>query len=81
MSVVYLYTTAGCHLCEKARVEIWPVLAELQWQLQEIDIADSDDLIERYGIRIPVVALSPLGPELGWPFTTDQLRDFCRQAP
>ena len=60
-----LYHTSGCHLCEKARDLLWPLLSS-GLQLTEIDIGDSDSLIERYGIRIPVVVYQ--GQELGWPF-------------
>lgn len=77
-----LYTTVGCHLCEQARDLLWPHLSVTGWQLQEVDIADSDVLIERYGVRIPVIARS-LGNrevELGWPFTAEQLREFLDET-
>lgn len=79
-----LYTTAGCHLCDQAEALIWPQLASGQWQLQSVDIAQSDELIERYGVRIPVVAKmaeddpSKVEAELGWPFDAHQLAQFLR---
>jgi glutaredoxin len=67
-----LYHTSGCHLCEKAKDLLWPFLSSHQISLVEIDIAESDLLIESYGIRIPVVA-SPSGAELDWPFDQNQI--------
>lgn len=73
-----LYTTAGCHLCEQAKAMVWPELNRLGWQLQEVDIADSNELIDRYGVRIPVVALIGSSGELGWPFDQQQFARFVR---
>jgi hypothetical protein len=67
-----LYTTAGCHLCaeaEKMLAALLPVDA-----VERIDVAESDDLIARYGERIPV--LEQDGRELGWPFSLLDLRAF-----
>jgi hypothetical protein len=68
-----LYTTSGCHLCEKAKTALWPVLSLYELRLREVDIAESDALIERYGMRIPVVALADRPGELDWPFTSEQV--------
>jgi hypothetical protein len=38
----------------------------------EVNIQESEDLKQRYGTRIPVVAL-PDGREKGWPFTAAQI--------
>lgn len=79
-----LYTTAGCHLCEQAEALIWPHLSSDEWRLQAVDIAQSDELIERYGVRIPVVAKmadddpARVVSELGWPFDSDQFAQFLR---
>lgn len=76
MQTIYLYSTAGCHLCELARDIVSPLLDTNVIQLEQIDIADSDELIERYGVRIPVLK-SPLhDDELGWPFDTEQTIRF-----
>jgi hypothetical protein len=75
MSAIRLYTTAACHLCDKAKAIIWPVLEKYELSLEEIDIAETDFLIDRYGTRIPVVAYASVDEELGWPFTEAQL---CR---
>ncbi|MDG2500899.1 MAG: glutaredoxin family protein [Porticoccaceae bacterium] len=67
-----LYTGDGCHLCEQAKSLLYPLLTAKGWQLTEVNIQDNDSLKERYGVRIPVVALSD-GREKGWPFTAAQI--------
>lgn len=73
---IYLYSTVGCHLCEQAKVILWPLIAQYQFQLLEIDIATSDELIEQYGIRIPVLAADNRLDELNWPFKAEDVNDF-----
>lgn len=76
MSHLILYTTAGCHLCELAKELLWPILHQQGLRLQEIDIAESDEMIDRYGIRIPVLVSTSGGEELGWPFDEKQIGKF-----
>ncbi len=66
---VVLYTTAGCHLCEQAL----QLLEANQLQISLVEIADDDQLFERYGLRIPVAATGA-GEELDWPFDQQQLQ-------
>lgn len=70
---IILYSTLGCHLCELAKDELWPLTASYFIELTEIDIADSDDLIERYGFKIPVMVFEKSNLELNWPFSMDQI--------
>ncbi len=77
--VLILYTTLGCHLCEQAKDELWPVLEHVGWRLEEVDIADSDALIARYGTRIPVVARADSGSELGWPFGASEVAGLVQE--
>ncbi len=76
MSVLLLYSTAGCHLCELAKDVIYPLLDEFDLQLAEQDIAEADELIEAYGVRIPVLLLSGGTQDLAWPFDTQQARQY-----
>ncbi len=73
-----LLTTAACHLCEHAQalVDAYPGALELR----RFDIACDDDMIERYGLRIPVLR-ADTGEELDWPFNLEQLNDFIRALP
>ncbi|WP_226661938.1 glutaredoxin family protein [Microbulbifer aggregans] len=68
-----LYTTLGCTLCEKAKIEIWPVLEKLGLTLTSVDIADDERLSELFGWSIPVVGLGDTGDVLCWPFTAPEL--------
>ena len=43
-----------------------------------VDIAQSEELVERYGTRIPVLRRNDTGAELDWPFTRDQLLTFLQ---
>jgi len=75
-----LYSTPACHLCETAHALISPYLDQLQIDIEEVDISESDLLIERYGIRIPVLKFADredAGEELGWPFSTDEFLAFA----
>jgi len=74
---VILYTTAGCHLCEQAKSLFWPCAEQLHLRLQEVDIAESEDLVERYGVKIPVIATQQ-GAEIAWPFDQPQLLSFLK---
>lgn len=80
MARLLLYTSVGCHLCEQAEAVIEPWLQPYGLQLAAVEIADSDELVERYGIRIPVVRLEGVERDLGWPFDTAALRRYLDDA-
>ena len=71
-----LYSTSACHLCEQAAamVQAWRDHG-LAPQVVEVDIADDDELFERYGVRIPVLRRDD-GAEMGWPFSIEELGRF-----
>lgn len=74
---IKFFTTLGCHLCEEAL----SMLKNLELNdsiVEEIDISDSDQLMERYGIRIPVFAIKD--HELDWPFSVDELKHFIQST-
>lgn len=76
MSVV-LYTTVGCHLCEQARELVSTVAPDITLTLVDVaedDVAEDDELLARYGERIPV--LMKEGRELGWPFGLLDVQQF-----
>lgn len=73
---IYLYSTLGCHLCEQAKVILWPLLLKYQFRLLEVDISSSDEMIEQYGTRIPVLGTGENVAELNWPFTSEQVDSF-----
>lgn len=76
--IIYLYTTMGCHLCEQAH----SLLLEHQQtsgaslEIIPVEISDSEELMEKYGIRIPVLKFASNDLELGWPFNPIELANF-----
>lgn len=54
---VTLYTRAGCHLCEEAKVAMASLLREFGATLREVDIDRDPLLLERYSNDIPVIFL------------------------
>lgn len=73
---IILYGTVACHLCEQAKEILWPLVERFSLRLEEVDIAESDELLERYGLRIPVVKLSTVKQTLDWPFDAAQLEAY-----
>ena len=77
---LYLYSTPACHLCETALAVVRPFIAPLNITLEEIDISDSDELVDTYGTRIPVFRFSDQNRELDWPFTAEEFAGFAATA-
>ncbi len=59
-----LYGSRFCHLCDQAK----EVLKSAGILAVHIDISDDDVLVEKYGMRIPVLRRMDHDTELGWPF-------------
>lgn len=72
------YTTLGCHLCDEAEQLLVSVAAqrELVLAVEAVEIASSSALVDRYGLRIPVLHRVFDGEELGWPFDAERLFVF-----
>lgn len=71
-----LYTTLGCHLCEEARQMLEYLAQQGEVGFRAEEIAESEQLVEEYGIRIPVIRRAD-GAELGWPFEFATLQEFA----
>lgn len=69
-----LFGTTYCHLCERAEA----VLQAVGVEAEHIDIAEDDVLLEKYGVRIPVVKREDTGAELGWPFDEAAAKRFIQ---
>lgn len=80
MKHLVLMTTSGCHLCEIAEHLIVTNLSQ-NCVVEAQDIAESDALIDQYGIRIPVLVCEVSGRELGWPFDAQGLMGFVADLP
>lgn len=74
-----LMSTEACHLCEQAQALLLPLQGALNEDLYLDDIAYSDDLLNRYGVRIPVLLHETSGAELDWPFDAATLRHWLQQ--
>lgn len=66
-----LYGTTACHLCELAEA----MLNRCGAEFRQVDISESDELFERYGVTIPVLRRED-GAELNWPFDEVTLAAF-----
>ena len=76
MRLYRLYGTSACHLCELAEALVVTALRNgAQCTVEDIDISESDDLMARYGERIPVLR-HPDGRELNWPFSAQDVERF-----
>ncbi|MFT5451763.1 MAG: hypothetical protein ACI9N9_001249 [Enterobacterales bacterium] len=73
---IQFFTTLGCHLCEDAELLLSIMVNKGVIKVESIDIIDSDDLMQLYGIRIPVIKKLDTAEELGWPFDIHSLSQF-----
>ncbi|MBS98586.1 MAG: glutaredoxin family protein [Oceanospirillaceae bacterium] len=69
-------TTEGCHLCENAIVVLQAGLSSEVFEVDLVDIAFDDALMDAYATRIPVLREPASGRELGWPFGPEELEAF-----
>ncbi len=75
---LFFYTTSQCHLCELAEALLVNTPMQAPVPVDVVDIAQSEELVQRYGTRIPVLRRSDTGQELDWPFDRDQLLTFLQ---
>lgn len=78
-----LYHTAACHLCEDAHKQILAAFAACRWPVADLalqDIADHADLIDRYGVLIPVLHDAHAASELRWPFSQAAVQALIHAA-
>ncbi|PHS25567.1 MAG: thioredoxin family protein [Methylophaga sp.] len=74
MTVITLFTTVGCHLCEQAEA----ILNAIDAQIVSIEIGDDDDLVAHYGTSIPVLKFAD-NSELNWPFELKEIERKINQ--
>jgi len=72
-----LYERAKCHLCEEARQLLDELVGPDAYD--RIDVDADDDLVMRYGFRIPVVALNGID-RLEAPISAPDLRALLAEA-
>jgi len=66
--MITLYGTTACHLCDQAEALLAQAASARQLEWHYVDIALDEALVERYGLRIPVLRADD-GREAGWPFS------------
>ncbi|MCE8015818.1 glutaredoxin family protein [Halomonas sp. MCCC 1A17488] len=71
MTRLTLYTTLGCHLCERLET-LLAVLHRGEYRLERVEISDDTALMARYAVRIPVLA-DAAGDELDMGFEPPRL--------
>lgn len=74
MNKLILLSTSACHLCEQAE----GLLIAATIDFQKIDIAEQEQWQEDYAIKIPVLLNTQVQKELCWPFTAEDIQDFCK---
>jgi len=53
-----IYSKPGCHLCDEMKALVRTTIANhADVTLEEIDISNDDDLLDRYGFEIPVLMI------------------------
>ncbi len=73
-----LFTTSGCHLCEIAFIELKKLqkIGRIE-SIKEVEITNSDKLMKKYGVSIPVVKI--FEHELYWPFERSDLEIWIKK--
>ena len=68
-----LYTTDACHLCEQAKTLIFSVIDGTALTLVEVDIAEDEVLLQKFGLHIPVLESADSQQRCYWPFDSEQV--------
>ena len=71
-----LYTRADCHLCDQVMTML--NRAGIGWR--PVDIDRDPELVNRYGLRVPVLQRQDTREELFFPFGEEELRRFAPGA-
>ncbi|WP_421621252.1 glutaredoxin family protein [Alkalilimnicola ehrlichii] len=79
MTLLYLYMTDGCHLCDEAEALLRTVTAYRPVRWQPRDIMNDPEWLAAYGERLPVLA-DGQGRSLDWPFDASDILQFLEQS-
>jgi len=55
---VIIYSRPGCHLCEEAKEAMRTATCEGEYTLEEVNIENDPELLERYKDDIPVITFN-----------------------
>lgn len=73
-----LYVTSACTACESALDRLLSMAHPRLLRLAAQEVALNDDLLRRYGARVPVLAYG--GRELDWPFGAEDVDRLLQLA-
>nr|WP_281423927.1 glutaredoxin family protein [Oceanobacter mangrovi] len=71
-----MFGTEGCHLCEDAEAMLVTASGLINIEVWQQDIAEDEQLVAAYGLKIPVLKHDSDGEELNWPFDMQRLLDW-----
>ena len=71
---VVIYSRPQCHLCEVAKREIRAAGGWEQYDLQEVNIENDPELLERYKFDVPVITINGV-EAFRHRLTTDEFRE------
>ena len=71
MKKLKFFTTEGCHLCEQASLILDELHDRFIFEMEIVDIATEEDLVQKYGLSIPVLLNIENNEVLYWPFDRD----------
>ncbi|MBM3263283.1 MAG: glutaredoxin family protein [candidate division Zixibacteria bacterium] len=54
---ITLYSRPECHLCENVHAVLERVRCDIPFDFEEVDITTDPTLVDRYGLKIPVVLI------------------------
>ncbi|MCC5883477.1 MAG: glutaredoxin family protein [Halomonas sp.] len=77
MTALTLYTTLGCHLCERLEA-LLAALHRGEYRLNKVEISEDEVLMARYGVRIPVL-VDEAGSELDMGFEPARLASWLAE--
>jgi glutaredoxin len=55
MNLVTIYSRQGCHLCDDAYKTLESIQAELNFEIEVIDIDQNQELVNLYSDQVPVI--------------------------
>ena len=73
MKKLKFFTTEGCHLCEQASLILDELHDRFIFEMEIVDIATEEDLVQKYGLSIPVLLNIENNEVLYWPFDRDSV--------
>jgi len=76
VKLLELMTTEGCHLCDQALPLLVEGVDPAKFEVDLVDIAFEDELMNQYATRIPVLVEPQTKQSLDWPFDAVQLAQF-----